>query len=175
MSDLALDKVVMREATLGDAFAIYELIKANSDRLIVRPIGDIARNIDRFMVAESDGAIVACASYSIWPEPGDFARSMVELTSVVVAEAMRGQGLGARFVRGILDRIARFEPDLIIVLTYSPAFFERLAFAEVPKTEIMHKIYAGCINCTKQVNPFVCPEHAMVLHLKLNATDTRHN
>lgn len=153
-------------AGLSDAFAIYGLIKANADNLIVRPIGDIVRNIDRFTVAKLEGEIVACASYTIWPEPGDFARSMVELTSVVVKDELRGKGLGARFVKGLLARVAQFGPELVIVLTYTPAFFAKLGFTEIPKTEIMHKIYAGCINCTKQVNPFVCPEVAMGLRLQ---------
>jgi hypothetical protein len=29
----------------------------------------------------------------------------------------------------------------------------------------MHKIYMGCINCTKYSNPFTCPEIAMALDL----------
>lgn len=159
-------KIAIRQARLGDAFGIYGLIKANADMLIVRPIGDIVRNIDRFTVAaEPDGRIVACASYSIWPEPGDFDKSMVELTSVVVTEEMRGKGFGAMFVRDVLERVSRFRPALAIVLTYTPEFFRHLGFAEIAKTEIMHKIYAGCINCTKQVDPFTCPEKAMVLRM----------
>jgi hypothetical protein len=26
----------------------------------------------------------------------------------------------------------------------------------------MHKLYTGCINCTKHANPFTCPEIAMI-------------
>ena len=153
----------IRQARLGDAFDIFNLIKANGDRLIVRPIGDIVRNIDRFTVASSGGKIVACASYTVWPEPGDFENSMVELTSVVVRDELRGKGFGAQFVRHLVRQVSRLNPALIIVLTYTPAFFAKLGFTEIPKTEIMHKIYAGCVNCTKQVNPFTCPETAMGL------------
>ena len=153
----------IRQAQLGDAFDIFNLIKANADRLIVRPIGDIVRNIDRFTVASSAGKIVACASYTVWPEPGDFEKSIVELTSVVVRDELRGKGFGAAFVRQVVRQVSRLNPGLIIVLTYTPAFFAKLGFTEIPKTEIMHKIYAGCVNCTKQVNPFTCPETAMGL------------
>ncbi len=155
----------IRPAMLGDAFGIYTLIKSNPDELIVRPISDIVRNIDRFTVGVADGKIVACASYNIWPEPGAFDKSMVELTSVVVHGDLRGRGVGARLVAELIGRVSRFNPELVIVLTYAPEFFRRLGFSEIPKTEIMHKIYAGCINCTKQVNPFTCPEVAMGLHL----------
>jgi hypothetical protein len=30
----------------------------------------------------------------------------------------------------------------------------------------MHKLYMGCINCTKHANPFTCPEIAMALDLR---------
>jgi len=30
----------------------------------------------------------------------------------------------------------------------------------------MHKIYTGCINCTKYDSPFTCPEVAMVLPME---------
>ena len=49
----------------------------------------------------------------------------------------------------------------IMVLTFSPGFFRAIAFEEFPKTEIMHKLYTGCINCTKHANPYTCPEIAM--------------
>ncbi len=155
--------VTIRQADLRDARPICALIKSNPLELIVRPLGDIVRNIDRFTVASSAGKIVACASYTVWPEPGDFEKSIVELTSVVVRDELRGKGFGAAFVRQVVRQVSRLNPGLIIVLTYTPAFFAKLGFTEIPKTEIMHKIYAGCVNCTKQVNPFTCPETAMGL------------
>lgn len=154
-----------RQARLEDAFGIFNLISDNMGEMIVRPIGDIVRNIDRFLVATENGVLVSCASFTIWPEPGDFNKSMVELTSVAVREDIRGKGIGAELVRRLLQRIRDMRPGLVIVLTCTPAFFAKLGFSEIPKTEIMHKIYAGCINCTKQVNPFVCPEVAMGLKL----------
>ena len=81
-----------------------------------------------------------------------------------VAQAIKERD--ARFVRDLIARVSVFKPELVIVLTYTPAFFAKLGFVEIAKTEIMHKIYSGCINCTKQVNPFTCPEVAMGLRLK---------
>jgi N-acetylglutamate synthase-like GNAT family acetyltransferase len=42
-----------------------------------------------------------------------------------------------------------------------PEFFRRFGFAEVPKEKLMHKLYTGCVNCTRYDNPFTCPEIAM--------------
>jgi amino-acid N-acetyltransferase len=58
-------------------------------------------------------------------------------------------------------RAARFRPKEVLVLTFAPEFFGSLGFVEIPKTQVMHKLYTGCINCTKHANPFTCPEIAM--------------
>ena len=48
------------------------------------------------------------------------------------------------------------------MLTFAPEFFGAMGFHEIPKTQIMHKLYTGCVNCTKHTDPFTCPEIAMV-------------
>lgn len=160
-----LDMTEFRPATLADAFDIYELIRTNSEQLIVRPIGDIVRNIDRFSVAYLHGKLASCGSFTIWPEPADFKKSMVEITSIVVRNDLRGHGIGQRLVKSIIGQLEHLNPEIVIVLTYNPKFFQKLGFQVIPKTEIMHKIYSGCVNCTKQVNPFTCPEVAMGLEM----------
>ena len=30
----------------------------------------------------------------------------------------------------------------------------------------MHKLYTGCINCTKHADPFTCPEKAMIRRVR---------
>ena len=32
--------------------------------------------------------------------------------------------------------------------------------------KIMHKLYTGCINCTKHADPFTCPEKAMIRRVR---------
>jgi N-acetylglutamate synthase-like GNAT family acetyltransferase len=54
-------------------------------------------------------------------------------------------------------------PQRIIALTFAPAFFRRMGFVEIPKDRLMHKIYMGCINCTRYDSPFTCPEIAVGL------------
>jgi amino-acid N-acetyltransferase len=61
-----------------------------------------------------------------------------------------------------ISSIEKFSPKEAIVLTFAPEFFTSLGFKEVSKTKVMHKLYTGCINCTKHTNPFTCPEIAMV-------------
>ena len=157
---------LIRAAVLRDAVQIFELIRSHQDDLISRPIGDIVQNIDRFVVCEIDGNVVGCAAWKILPEIGEPERAAVEIQSVAVLQAYRRTHVGTQIVTRILNEVRRFEPAQAIVLTFAPKFFETLGFKIIPKTQVMHKLYMGCINCTKHANPLTCPEIAMALDLR---------
>ena len=150
-----------RQARLSDAQAIFELISANSDLLIPRSMGDIVSNIDRFVVADDGGRVCGCAAFVVHPEIGAPESATVEIQSLAVSEGCRGRGAGRALVEMLIERVRPFGAKEAIVLTFVPEFFSRLGFAETPKTKVMHKLYTGCINCTKHSNPFTCPEIAM--------------
>ncbi len=158
-------KPVIRVAALSDANPIFALIKAHPEELISRSLSDIVENIDRFVIAEQRGVLVGCASWHILPEIGEPERASVEVRSVAVKSTLRGSGVGTSMIQAIIDRIRPLHPAQVVALTFAPKFFARLGFREVPKTQLMHKIYMGCMNCTKHANPFTCPEIAMVLEL----------
>ena len=90
----------------------------------------------------------------------------VEIVSVAVKTVFRRRGIGRELVEAVARRAAAFSPRELVVLTFAPEFFSSLGFVEVPKTKIMHKLYTGCINCTKHADPFTCPEIAMIRHVR---------
>ena len=157
------DEIVIRRATLSDVLLIHRLIQSYPHELILRPVNNIVENIDRFTVALRGRELIACACWQILPEIGCPEGATVELQSVAVSKAYRGQGIGSRLIRFVLQRISGFKPAQAIVLTFEPDFFGRLGFKQIEKTQIIHKIYRGCIYCTKHTNPFTCPEIAMAL------------
>jgi N-acetylglutamate synthase-like GNAT family acetyltransferase len=156
----------IRPAVLKDAEQIFDLIRQHKEDLISRPIGDIIQNIDRFFVADAEDKVVACAAFEVLPEIGMPERASVEIQSVAVHPDYRRHRIGTRIVRYILERIKVFEPAQAIVLTFAPEFFASLGFRQIEKRQVMHKLYMGCINCTKHANPFTCPEIAMALDLR---------
>ncbi len=158
--------VTLRPATLHDAERIHALVQQHPDELVPRPMGNIVENIDRFLIAICEGEAVGCATYQVWPEIGAPLKATVEVQSVAVLASHRRRGIGRKLVEGIIEKVRPFGPRELLVLTLTPAFFESLGFHETPKTHIMHKLYAGCINCTKHANPFTCPEKAMSLELR---------
>ena len=153
---------ILRKARLADAEKIFALIHLNRDQLVPRSMGNIIENVDRFIVATSGADIIGCATYQIHPEIGDAEAATVEIQSVAVRSPYRRRGVGRALVEAVLARLADFGPRDAIVLTFAPEFFTTLGFREIPKTKVMHKLYTGCINCTKHANPFTCPEIAMV-------------
>ena len=157
---------IIRNAEFEDAGTIYTLIKNHPRELIPRAISDIVQNIDRFLVGVVKGRIVGTAAWQILPEIGRAAHPSIEIKSVTVARGFQSQGIGTSMIKAIIRRVKVFHPAQIVVLTFSPDYFLRFGFREVPKETLMHKLYMGCINCTKYDSPFTCPEVAMTLTVK---------
>lgn len=153
--------VTVRAATLQDAEKVFALIGRNTDLLVPRSLGNIVENIDRFVIAECEGSIAGCAAYQIHPEIGNAEAATVEIVSLVVKQIFRRRGVGRLLVEAVIGNVRRFRPCEVLALTFAPEFFASLGFVETPKREIMHKLYTGCINCTKHADPFTCPEIAM--------------
>ncbi|MBU1693406.1 MAG: GNAT family N-acetyltransferase [Verrucomicrobia bacterium] len=153
----------VREAGFVDAPAIFAIIKRHPDELVPRPLSDIIQNIDRFLVAEVNRTVVGCAAWGILPEIGQAKHPTIEIKSVAVDRTHRGTGLGCALVEAAIRRVKKLKPEMVIVLTFTPEFFRRFGFSEVPKESIMHKLYTGCLNCSKYDSPFTCPEVAMGL------------
>ena len=148
------------------AEAIAELIRMYPDELLSRALGNIVQSIDRFLVSESEGRVVAAVSWEILPEIGAPRDPSVEIKSLAVHADYCGRGLGRALIEEAIARIRVLHPAQIIVLTFCPDFFRKLGFSEVPKEQLIHKIYTGCIACAKYDSPFTCPEVAMRLALR---------
>ena len=156
----------IRPAKASDAREICALIKDNGGQLIVRSLGNVIKNIDRFLVAEIPGGGIAGAlAYELWPEIGAENSTSAELQSVCVRKNWRGRGVGHALVAAQLARLRSLGVAQAVVLTFAVDFFSGIGFREIEKKAVMYKLYTGCINCSKHENPFTCPEHAMAMQL----------
>ncbi len=153
---------IIRPARLRDAEKIFALVHLNRDLLVPRSMGNIVENIDRFIIAEEGADVVGCVAYQVHPEIGQPEAATVEVQSLAVRTPWRRRGIGRALVEGVAERVAQFDPRELLVLTFTPEFFTALGFREISKRTVMHKLYTGCINCTKHADPFTCPEIAMI-------------
>lgn len=156
-------QIKIRRAGFGDVAAIYTLIKEHPREVVPRATSDIVQNIDRFLVAEIKGKVVGTAAWQILPEIGRAANHSIEIKSVTISRNYQRHGVGTALVKAMIKHVKAFRPAQIVVLTFSPDYFRKFGFREVPKETLMHKLYTGCINCTKYDSPFTCPEIAMTL------------
>ena len=156
-----MGEATIRAATLKDAERIFALVALNRDMLVPRSLGNIVESIDRFVLAECEGEMVGYAAYQVHPEIGDAESATVEIVSVAVKSPFRRRGIGRALVEAVIAKAAAVLPREIVVLTFAPEFFSSLGFEVIEKTRIMHKLYTGCINCTKHADPYTCPEIAM--------------
>ncbi len=146
----------IREATAADVKSIYRLLHpyAQENIILERSRAEIAKSIDKFLVAADNSDLIGAVSYY------DYGPVLKEVRSLAVRKDLWKSGTGSALVRGLLARLLdRFPGAKIFVLTYSPGFFGRLGFAEVPKETLPEKIWKDCDHCKNREN---CGETALV-------------
>ncbi|WP_295417767.1 N-acetyltransferase [Sulfurovum sp.] len=148
------------KAKLGDIPAMQALVASEvKDGVILdRSEDEVATNIRSYVLAKEEGRLVGYTALHV------HSRRLAEIRSLIVDKAYRGQHIGQKMVEFTLKEAKELgvEED-VLVLTYLPAFFEKLGFQEINKEVIPeHKIWADCIKC---IHFPVCNEIALVYKL----------
>ena len=90
-------------------------------------------------------------------------KDLAEVRSLIVSSHLRGRKMGRKIVEALIAEARFYGLKSIFTLTYRKAFFERLGFIEIPKSQLpQHKIWADCIKCKHFP---VCNEIALILDL----------
>lgn len=150
--------VVIREATPDDAVAIDALVRAHQveGHLLPRHVDEIRARARRFIVGETDGAVVACA------ELAPLSASVAEVRSLVVADPLRRIGLATRLVGELRARAKAAGFSTLTAFTHDPRLFIRQNFSLVPHLWVPDKLTRDCQSCERFRH---CGQQAMVLSL----------
>jgi amino-acid N-acetyltransferase len=151
-----MSKIVIRRATLADVEEMHRLINHFADQGLMLPKSrnKLYQNIRDFFVAEDEGRFAGCcALHVIWNDLG-------EIRSLAVEQQYQKNGVGRQLAEAALRDAAALKLPRVFALTYQKAFFERLGFVEVDKTEMPQKVWGECMDCPKFPN---CDEIAMIL------------
>jgi len=150
--------VAYRTATPDDAPVIEALIKAYREEghLLPRQQDEIRARATRFVVAEVEGEIKACA------ELVPLSTRMAEVRSLVVAADMRRHGLATHLVDELRGRAIADGFRSLLALAHDPKFFMRQNFSLVPHEWLSEKIARDCSSCALFRQ---CGQHAMLLPL----------
>ena len=152
----------IEKAGIRDATQMHKLINLFADKgeMLPRPLSEIYENIRDYFVVRQDERVVACAALHVsWSD-------LAEIKSVAVAEDSQKEGTGAQLVEACLKEAKELGIPTVFCLTYKPAFFEKLGFSQVEKTELPHKVWGECYRCPKFPN---CDEVALIYHLEAGA------
>lgn len=115
----------IRPARRSDVDQIHTLVSqfVADGSMLPRTAGQIALNIDNYVVADKAGRVVACAALE------EYSPSLAEVSSVAVSREEHGQGLGTQVVLGV-ERLARARDiEEIFALSLTDRFFLALDYA----------------------------------------------
>ncbi len=145
------------KAKLSDIPAMQVLVASEVKEGVIlnRSEDEVATNIRSYVLAKDGEKLVGYTALHV------HSKRLAEIRSLIVDEAYRGHKVGQRMVEFTLEeaKVLGVEED-VLVLTYLPAFFEKLGFNEINKEVIPeHKIWADCIKC---IHFPVCNEIALI-------------
>jgi len=151
-------ETTIRQASAADAAAIHQLIAAHAaeGRLLPRRQDEIAYRVQRFLVAEHEGRVVACVDLA------PLSKRVAEVRSLVTAHGARSCGIGRRLVKELEQRALASGFETLCAFTHAPQYFVQLGFSIVPHTWLPEKIDADCRSCAQFRQ---CGQYAVMLPL----------
>ena len=135
----------------SDVNAIKALISPWEERGVLRPRtpDELLANIDNFCIIKKDEAIIGCAAVSPMSSPPGHA----ELECVVVHDAYRNQGYGARLVNSMEKHaLSKGYKKLVIFSTQTASWFEEMGYKPT-KDKIPPPDYCRARNSRVLVKP----------------------
>ncbi|MBW1900471.1 MAG: N-acetyltransferase [Deltaproteobacteria bacterium] len=151
----------IRKAVISDVRSIHQSLNYYADKnlLLARSLSELYDHLrDYFVLTDNaQGQIIrgVCGLGICWED-------LAEIRSLAVSEDQQGKGSGFQLVETCLKEADALGLKRVFVLTYVPAFFEKIGFSKVDKSVLPHKIWADCLKCPKFPN---CDETALMIDL----------
>jgi N-acetylglutamate synthase-like GNAT family acetyltransferase len=125
-------KIDIRFATRNDEGAVSELLTASA-----LPLDGVSEAIDDFIVATLDGHVAAVAGVERCGADWKYA----VLRSVVVDDAVRNTGLGARLVKSALASAReRGVTEIYLLTTTAADYFPRFGFRPITRDVVPEEV-----------------------------------
>jgi amino-acid N-acetyltransferase len=147
---------------MGDIKKIYEMLQyfADKDLLLGRSLSSLYDQLRDFSVyvekakddPDQEKLVGVCAMHICWD-------NLAEIRSLAVTEGYQGKGVGRQLVDKALSEADAYGITKVFTLTYQPGFFRKIGFNDIDKSELPHKVWSDCIQCSKFPD---CNEEALV-------------
>jgi N-acetylglutamate synthase-like GNAT family acetyltransferase len=154
-----MNMVTFRHAGVSDAADIHRLVSENLEEghLLPRTFADVVEHAPRFLVAEHDGRVIACA------ELAPLSATVAEVRSLVVDHQARGNHIGPRLVTELARGAAGRGFATLCAFTHQPSHFVKMGFTIVPHIWVAEKIAHDCTSCPLFRR---CGQYAVTLPLR---------
>ena len=151
--------VTFRQATAADAAAVHRLISDNLEagHLLPRTMDDVLEHAPRFVVANREGRVIACA------ELAPLSATVAEVRSLVVDQHARGNHIGPRLVTELASGAVARGFATLCAFTHQPSHFVKMGFTIVPHMWVPEKIAHDCTSCPLFRR---CGQYAVTLPLR---------
>jgi amino-acid N-acetyltransferase len=151
--------VTFRQATAADAAAVHRLISDNLEagHLLPRTMDDVLEHAPRFVVADREGRVIACA------ELAPLSKTVAEVRSLVVDQHARGNQIGPRLVIELASGAVSRGFATLCAFTHQPSHFVKMGFTIVPHMWVPEKIAHDCTSCPLFRR---CGQYAVTLPLR---------
>ncbi|MFL5575302.1 MAG: GNAT family N-acetyltransferase [Gemmatimonadaceae bacterium] len=140
-------EVALRPATARDVAGIVALIAgyAAEQVMLPRTPESVLLALDDFVVAvDAHGTVLGCGALK------EYSPSLAEVSSLAVARAAHGRGLG-RTIVARLERLARARGiGELFALTLTPEFFGAVGYEVVDRARYPEKIRRDCLGCARR-------------------------
>ena len=121
-----MSELEVRRARTSDVPAVRDLVDryTGDRRLLSKPTVTLYEDVQEFVVAEREGAVVGCgALHVLWAD-------LAEVRTVAVDPALQGQGVGSLLLERLLRRAGDLGVRRVFCLTFETGFFARHGFVE---------------------------------------------
>ena len=148
----------IRKAKFTDAAQIQEIVNHFAQGAIMLPLSlnKIYENIRDFsVVTEGEEVVAVGALHIVWD-------NLAEVKSTAVKEGFHHKGYATKIVEELLREAKELELAEVFLLTYQDKFFSKFGFEVIDKSELPHKVWTDCVNCSKFPD---CDEIGMMLKL----------
>ena len=153
---------MIRNARMGDIKKMYDLLQyfADKDLLLGRSLSSLYDQLRDFSVyvekveddPDQEKLVGVCALHISWD-------NLAEIRSLAVIDEYQGKGVGRQLVDKALSEADAYGITKVFTLTYQPDFFRNIGFKDIDKSELPHKVWSDCIQCSKFPD---CNEEALV-------------
>lgn len=127
----------IRPARTADVTTIRRLVDtyAVDRRLLSKATVALYEDVQEFLVADDDGAVVGCgALHVMWED-------LAEIRTVAVEPDRRRTGVGSQIMSALIDRARTVGVSRLFCLTFETDFFARHGFDEIDGTPVDPDVY----------------------------------